>query len=139
MADIVDSKTRSRMMAGIKGKDTGPEMLVRHFLHRAGLRYRLHDYNLPGCPDLVLPRYRVVIFVNGCFWHRHKGCKLAYLPKTNLPKWQKKFDQNVLRDQVNIDKLVGAGWRVFVVWECSLRKNATDVLSILKDEIQNNK
>ena len=131
MADIVDRKTRSRMMAGIKGKDTGPEMLVRRFLHKAGFRYRLHDYNLPGCPDLVLPRYRIVIFVNGCFWHRHQGCKLAYLPKTNLDKWQKKFDQNVLRDQVNIDKLERAEWRVFVVWECSLRKNASDVLSIL--------
>ena len=136
MADIVDSKTRSRMMAGIKGKDTGPEMLVRRFLHKAGFRYRLHDYNLPGCPDLVLPRYRIVIFVNGCFWHRHQGCKLAYLPKTNLDKWQKKFDQNVIRDQNNIDALVKTGWRVIVVWECGLRKNPQDVLALLRSEIK---
>ena len=136
MADIVDSKTRSRMMAGIKGKDTGPEMLVRHYLHKAGFRYRLHDYNLPGCPDLVLPRYRVVIFVNGCFWHRHQGCKLAYLPKTNLDKWQKKFDQNVIRDRDNIDALVKTGWRVIVVWECGLRKSPQDVLALLSSEIK---
>lgn len=136
MADTVDRKTRSRMMAGIKGKDTGPEMLVRRFLHKAGFRYRLHDYNLPGCPDLVLPRYRIVIFVNGCFWHRHQGCKLAYLPKTNLDKWQKKFDQNVIRDRNNIDALVKTGWRVIVVWECGLRKNPQDVLALLRGEIK---
>lgn len=139
MADIVDRKTRSRMMAGIKGKDTGPEMLVRRFLHKAGFRYRLHDYNLPGCPDLVLPRYQVVIFVNGCFWHRHQGCKLAYFPKTNLDKWQKKFDQNVLRDRKNIDTLGKTGWRVIVVWECGLRKNTQDVLELLRDEINSDK
>jgi DNA mismatch endonuclease (patch repair protein) len=124
------------MMAGIKSKDTAPEMLVRRFLHRAGLRYRLHDYTLPGCPDLVLPRYRAVIFVNGCFWHRHPGCKLAYSPKNNFEIWQKKFDQNVLRDEYNIDVLIKSGWRVIVVWECGLRKNPHDVLIALVDEVR---
>ncbi|KRH78319.1 very short patch repair protein [Ferrovum sp. JA12] len=136
MTDIVDSKTRSRMMSGIKSKDTAPEMVVRRFLHRAGLRYRLHDYTLPGCPDLVLPRYRTVIFVNGCFWHRHPGCKLAYSPKNNFEIWQKKFDRNVLRDQRNIETLIKSGWRVIVVWECGLRKNPYNVLIALVDEVR---
>lgn len=136
MTDIVDSKTRSRMMAGIRAKNTVPEMIVRSFLHKAGFRYRLHDYTLPGSPDLVLPRYRTVIFVNGCFWHRHQGCKLAYSPKSNFEKWQEKFDRNVLRDQNNIDALVSSGWQVIVVWECGLRKNSHNVLMSLLDEIK---
>lgn len=136
MVDIVDSKTRSRMMAGIKGKDTKPEIMVRRFLHKAGFRYRLHDYTLPGCPDLVLPRYQTVIFVNGCFWHRHQGCKLTYLPKSNSDKWQERFDQNILRDRNNIDALARSGWRVIVVWECGLRNDAHNVLALLAAEIK---
>lgn len=121
MVDIVDSITRSRMMSGIKGKDTRPEMVVRRFLHSKGFRYRLHASKLPGKPDIVLPKHRVVIFVHGCFWHRHKGCKYATNPDQNKNKWQEKFSQNVDRDQKQVQRLMEQGWRVIIVWECGLR------------------
>lgn len=123
MTDIVAPLTRSRMMASIRGKDTKPELLVRSGLHKLGLRFRLHRRDLPGKPDLVFPRYRVVIFVHGCFWHRHTGCKLAYKPAANEKYWAEKFQENVERDQRQVELLLQAGWRVFVIWECSLRGN----------------
>src|SRR4051812_26276050 len=98
MTDVVDRKTRSRMMSGIKGRDTQPELLVRSFLHRAGFRFRLHAKGIVGRPDLVLPKYRAVVFVHGCFWHRH-NCKFATNPKTNSAFWRKKFAENVARDR----------------------------------------
>lgn len=99
MTDIVDRKVRSRMMSGIKAKDTKPEMLVRRYLHSMGFRYQLHNKKLLGSPDIVLPKYKTVVFVHGCFWHRHSGCALAYNPKSNIEAWQKKFNGNITRDK----------------------------------------
>lgn len=132
MTDIVDAKTRSRMMAGIKGKDTKPELRLRQFLFKSGYRYRLHVSGLTGRPDLVFPKYKLVIFVHGCFWHRHKGCALAYTPKSNIERWIKKFDDNVGRDFDQVQKLVSSGWRVLIIWECGLRKNDSDLDWIIK-------
>lgn len=123
MADIVDPVTRSRMMSGIRGKNTTPEKQVRSFLHRTGFRFRLHVENLPGKPDIVLPRYRAVVFVNGCFWHRHKGCSFSYMPKSRVNFWNEKFTKTVERDARNAKLLREAGWRVFVVWECETSSN----------------
>lgn len=118
MIDIVDSRTRSRMMSSIGPTDTAPELLVRRYLHAAGLRYRIHDRALQGRPDIVLPRHRVVIFVNGCFWHRHRDCRFATVPKSNTTFWQRKFERNVLRDREITTALEASGWTVLVVWEC---------------------
>lgn len=107
------------MMAGIKGKHTLPERLVRSFLHAQGLRFALHGKSLPGRPDVVLPRYRAVIFVHGCFWHRHPGCRFATTPSTNRTFWREKFEGNIARDKRSRRALRLAGWRVFTVWECS--------------------
>lgn len=120
MVDVVDSATRSRMMAGIRGKDTKPELLVRSYLHRAGLRYRLHAKDLPGKPDVVLPKYRTVVFVHGCFWHSHPRCKYAVLPASNVDFWKQKLDRNRERDRRNKSDLKALGWRVLTVWECQL-------------------
>lgn len=117
MIDIVDNRTRSRMMAGIRGKNTKPELVVRSGLHRQGLRFRLHA-PMPGRPDLVLPRFRAAVFVHGCFWHRHPKCRFAALPATNRRFWIAKFRENVERDKRNTHKLRMSGWRVFVIWEC---------------------
>lgn len=115
--DVVDSATRSRMMAGIRGKDTKPELVVRRYLHRTGLRYRLHA-KLPGKPDLVFPKYKVALFVHGCFWHRHEGCVLAAVPASNATFWKRKFIENVQRDERAQDQLRDLGWRVEIVWAC---------------------
>jgi DNA mismatch endonuclease (patch repair protein) len=108
------------MMAGIRGKNTRPERLVRSFLHRQGFRFRLHTSTLPGRPDLILPKYKLAIFVHGCFWHRHQNCPKATTPSTNVGKWSEKFVANEERDRRNIAKLRESGWRVFVLWECGL-------------------
>lgn len=110
-------------MSGIKGKDTKPEKLVRRFLHRAGFRFRLHDPRLPGRPDIVLRKYKAVVQVHGCFWHRHEGCGLAYSPKSREDFWAEKFAGNTKRDRNNRNQLLEAGWRVMVVWECGLRNS----------------
>jgi DNA mismatch endonuclease (patch repair protein) len=110
-------------MSGIRGKNTRPEVVVRSLLHQSGFRFRLHGGRLPGRPDIVLNRYRSAIFVHGCFWHRHQGCKFAASPKTRGEFWQNKFDGNVRRDSENIAKLAQAGWRVLVVWECVVPRN----------------
>lgn len=121
MADIVDAETRSRMMSAICGKDTGPEMSVRRYLHACGLRYRLHLGRLPGRPDLVFPGHCTVVFVHGCFWHRHPGCQFATTPATRPAFWAGKFAQNVARDQSNAAALVAMGWQVLTIWECETR------------------
>lgn len=118
MADIVDKATRSRMMSGIRGKNTKPELVVRSFLHRRGLRFRLQDKRLPGRPDIVLPRYRAVVQVHGCFWHQHSGCRFAYTPKANSEFWSRKLSENVARDTASEYALRARGWRVLTVWEC---------------------
>lgn len=125
MADIVDQKTRSRMMSGIRGRNTKPELIVRRALHAAGFRYRLHRSDLPGRPDIVLPGRRIAILVHGCFWHRHEGCSKCTAPATRAEFWQAKFDRNITRDRENIAALEAAGWAVYVVWECETRGKAT--------------
>lgn len=107
-------------MAGIRGRDTRPERLVRSWLHREGLRFRLHKVGLPGRPDVVLPRYRTVVFVHGCFWHRHPGCSYAATPSSNRSFWQKKFRENVERDRRTASQLRRLGWRVLTIWGCQL-------------------
>lgn len=124
MTDVFTIIKRSEVMSRIKSRDTQPERAVRSMLHRLGYRFRLHRADLPGRPDIVLPRYKTVIFVNGCFWHRHEGCRFAYTPKTRIDFWQKKFSENVLRDQRAQVSLVASGWKVIVVWECELRDQA---------------
>lgn len=109
-------------MSRIPGRNTSPEVLVRSLLHRRGYRFRLHRKDLPGTPDIVLPMYATVIFVNGCFWHRHRGCKFAYSPKSNSEFWKKKFMANVARDRRVRRELQELGWKVLYVWECELRK-----------------
>jgi len=107
-------------MAGIRGKDTKPEILVRHLLHERGFRYRLHRKDLPGKPDIVLPKYSAVVFVNGCFWHGH-DCRFFKLPGTRTEWWAAKLEQNRSRDRKNVGQLRDAGWRVLIVWECAMR------------------
>ena len=116
------SSVRSRNMAAIRSKDTAPELAVRRILHAMGLRFRLHRKDLPGRPDIVLPKHRTVVFVHGCFWHRHKDCRHTTTPKTRQEFWQTKFASNVERDRRNRTDLQQLGWRVIVVWECELRQ-----------------
>ncbi len=120
MVDVVSPEQRSRMMAGIRGRDTQGELVVRRYLHRAGLRFRVNDRRLPGSPDLVIPKYRAAVFVHGCFWHRHAGCRFATTPATRMEFWQAKFAANVARDRVASDDLRMVGWRPFVIWECEV-------------------
>jgi len=126
MVDVVDQKTRSRMMSGIRGKDTKPEKIFRRAIFAAGFRFRLHRKCLPGTPDIVLPSRKVAIFVHGCFWHIHSGCKYAKLPSSRQDFWREKLRRNVERDRQNIDALVGLGWRVFVVWECATKEKGAE-------------
>ncbi len=121
MADVHSTATRSYNMSRIKGKDTKPEMLVRRYLHGLGYRYRLHVKDMPGKPDIVLPRYRTVIFINGCFWHGHEGCKYYVVPKTRSEWWLNKINHNRDNDAKAIKALKKAGWRVILVWECVLK------------------
>lgn len=122
-------------MSGIRSKDTKPEMMVRKYLHGKGFRYRLHTRALPGSPDLVLPKYRTAIFVHGCFWHRHAGCRYTTTPASNFERWDQKFRANTERDARKQAELEAAGWRVIVVWECELRGAAEARLERLCDEI----
>ena len=128
VVDIVDKAARSRMMGGIRGKHTKPEILVRSFLHRSGLRFRLHGKRLPGRPDIVLPKYRMVIFVHGCFWHRHRGCRFAYSPQSNVDFWKAKLDGNAERDRRQQQQLRRAGWKVRTVWECQTTRRTSSGL-----------
>lgn len=118
MTDKISKEQRSWNMSRIRSKDTLPEKRVRSFLHREGFRFRLHVKKLPGSPDIVLAKYKTVIFVHGCYWHRHSGCKFAYNPKTRVEFWKEKFRQNIERDQRNEARLLESGWSVLTVWEC---------------------
>lgn len=120
--DVVDKATRSRMMSGIRGKDTKPEKVVRRCLTSRGFRYRLHRRDLPGAPDIVMPGRRAAVFVHGCFWHQHAGCRYATRPSSNAAFWQQKLDRNVERDKAAVTALRAAGWRVLTVWECATRR-----------------
>jgi DNA mismatch endonuclease (patch repair protein) len=121
--DHVTKSRRSEMMGAVQGKNTTPEVIVRSAAHRMGLRFRLHG-KLPGRPDLVLPKWKTVIFVNGCFWHQHKGCKRAGLPKSRVGFWRSKMVRNMERDQANYSRLAEMGWRVVILWECELGRPA---------------
>lgn len=111
-------------MSAIRSGDTKPEMIVRKYLHSQGFRYGLHNHKLPGSPDIVLRKYRTVIFINGCFWHGHKGCKYYRIPKSNVEFWETKINRNIERDAKNVAELAAKGWRVIIVWECELKKVA---------------
>lgn len=121
MVDVVSPEVRSRMMSRIRGRGTDPEMAVRRYLHAAGLRYRTNCRGLPGTPDITLRRFRTVVFVHGCFWHRHNGCRFATTPATRGEFWQDKFVGNVRRDRRTANELRSMGWQVLVVWECQVK------------------
>lgn len=123
MADIKSKEARSYNMSRIKCKDTKPEETVRKYLFSQGFRYRKNDKRLPGSPDIVLPKYKTVIFVNGCFWHKHEDCKYFVWPRNNADFWKKKIESNVMRDIKNYQQLKDLGWKVFVIWECELKRD----------------
>jgi DNA mismatch endonuclease (patch repair protein) len=133
MADIVSPETRSRMMSGIKGKNTKPEIQIRKYLFASGYRYRLGGKKLPGRPDIVLSKHKAVIFINGCFWHGHELCNLFRMPKSKKEFWNKKISGNIARDKINIAQLRNEGWRVCTVWECALKgKNRLKEEKVIK-------
>lgn len=121
MSDVLTSEQRHKCMSHVKGKNTKPELIVRSWLHRHGYRFRIQCANLPGKPDIVLKKHNLVIFVNGCYWHRHPGCKYASTPATNIAFWEEKFCQNVARDKRNIENLEHSDWNVLVIWECQVK------------------
>lgn len=132
MVDRLAPERRSWLMSRVKGKHTGPEMIVRRAAHALGLRFRLHRKDLPGRPDLVFPCHKVALFVHGCFWHRHPGCRLASMPKSRIEYWQAKFDANVARDSAAEQALGDAGWRVVTIWECEMRKEDDLALAVAR-------
>ncbi|MCY3883495.1 MAG: DNA mismatch endonuclease Vsr [Gammaproteobacteria bacterium] len=131
--DTVSTEKRREIMQRIRSTNSKAELQVRSALHASGFRFRIHNKKLPGTPDIVLPKYRTVIMVHGCFWHRHQNCRLSTVPKTNTEFWIEKFDRNVQRDQVNLEKLKDAGFEVIVLWECELRSSSRleETLSLL--------
>ena len=130
------SEQRSRNMSAIKSKNTKPEIAVRKLLHSMGYRFRLHRKDLPGSPDIVLPKYKTVIFVHGCFWHRHKNCKYASNPKTRQEFWEAKFRENINRDKLNQENLSSKGWKIIIVWECEIKDKDFDLNRLFKNEIK---
>ncbi len=139
MSDIFSSEKRSEIMSKISGKETKPEILVRKYLFANGFRFRKNDKRFPGKPDIVLPKYKTIVFINGCFWHGHKNCKKAKLPETRKEFWENKINSNIIRDQQNIDYLESIGWSVIIVWQCRLGKDKEHTLSNLVDEIHDNR
>lgn len=133
--DTLVKEERSRLMSRIGAKNTKPEILLRKYLHAKGVRFRLHRTDLPGRPDVVLPKYRAAIFVHGCFWHQHPGCKKARVPKSNVDFWEAKFARNAERDARKIRDLEALGWRVFVIWECEIESADSGVLDAVLDRI----
>jgi DNA mismatch endonuclease, patch repair protein len=120
--DTLSKDKRSLLMSHVRHKDTKPECIVRSALHKAGFRFRLHNKSLPGTPDIILPKYRTVIFVHGCFWHRHPNCKMATMPKQNADFWKQKFEHNIQRDKQKAHDLEALGWHVVTVWECETKR-----------------
>ena len=136
MPDIVSKEKRSEMMAGRKGQNTKPEILIRKLIHSLGFRYRLHYKKLPGKPDIVLPRYKAAILINGCFWHWH-NCSLFKMPSSNQDFWRNKIESNRNRDQIQIANLTSLGYKVLIIWECSLRGKNKLLLSDIGRKIEN--
>ena len=130
------SEQRSRNMSAIKSKNTKPEIIVRKLLHSKGYRFRLHKKDLPGSPDIVLPKYKTAIFVHGCFWHRHQNCKYASTPKTRQEFWEAKFRENINRDKKHQENLSSMGWKIIIVWECEIKDKYFDLHKLLKGEIK---
>ena len=126
MADVHEPKVRSYNMSQIKSKNTKPEILVRKFLFSKGLRFRIHDKKLPGKPDIVLKKYNTIIFIHGCFWHGHKGCKYFVIPKTRTDWWLEKINKNALNDAKSIENLIIQGWNTLIIWECELKPSKRD-------------
>lgn len=143
MTDIMTPEQRSRCMAAVKSNDTKPEMIVRRYLHGLGFRYGLHNKKLPGSPDIVLRRFKTVIFINGCFWHGHENCNNYRMPKSNVDFWQSKINRNRARDERNLNDLQKLGWRVIIIWECQLKtkelreQTFCEILNILKSTNSN--
>lgn len=139
MTDVFSKQKRSIIMSKISGKNTKPEIIVRKALFAKGFRYRINYKNLPGKPDIVFPKYKTVIFVHGCFWHSHLGCKDAHLPKSNIEFWAKKISSNVERDKRNVNDLIDLGWYVIIVWECEIKKkNMDDLVNRIIDSLKSN-
>ena len=136
MSDKLTPEKRSWNMSRIKGKDTKIEVEVRKYLFSKGYRFRKNDKRYPGKPDIVLPKYHVAIFVHGCFWHRHEGCKDATTPKTRTEFWLEKFDKNVKNDRIKQEKLRELGWKVIVIWECEIKKDLVKTMEWLEQEIK---
>jgi DNA mismatch endonuclease (patch repair protein) len=132
--DTLTTEQRSKNMSKIRSKDSKPEITVRKMLFKEGFRFRLHDKKLPGKPDIVLKKYKTVIFVHGCFWHQHEGCKRANMPKSNLEYWVPKIERNVQRDEEHTEKLKNAGWNVIVIWECEVKniEKLKDIFNSIK-------
>jgi len=139
MTDVHSKETRSYNMSRIRSRDTKPELLVRKFLFSKGFRYRLHQKKLPGKPDIVLPKYKTVIFVHGCFWHSHNGCSRSVTPKSNQSYWMPKIERNAKRDVDNAFLLKKMGWRIIVIWECELKTRFIEnTFSGLLDKLSSN-
>ncbi|HCA55171.1 MAG TPA: very short patch repair endonuclease [Ruminococcaceae bacterium] len=135
MADTLTKEKRSWNMSRIRGKDTQVEVKVRKYLFSKGFRYRKNVTDLPGKPDIVLPKYKTVVFIHGCFWHRHPGCKYSYTPKSNIEFWEKKFSANVKNDDIKRKQLEDDGWRVIVLWECDVERRFEQTMEKLVSEL----
>jgi len=133
--DIYSKEKRSELMSKVRSKNTKPELIVRSRLHKLGFRYRLHRKDIPGCPDITLPKYKTVIFVHGCFWHQHPGCKKATIPKNNHDFWLLKLEENIERDRKHVSQLIELGWNVIIVWECDIKKDVGTVLETIISQI----
>jgi DNA mismatch endonuclease (patch repair protein) len=136
-SDIYSKKRRSEIMSLVSSKNTKPEIQIRSALHRLGYRFRIHRKDLLGYPDIVLPKYEAVIFVHGCFWHQHEGCKKATIPENNHEFWLKKLQGNIERDRKNISQLVTLGWKVIIVWECDIKKDMENVIKKIEFQLKN--
>jgi DNA mismatch endonuclease (patch repair protein) len=137
MADVHSKEQRSYNMSRIKGKDTKPEILVRKFLFSKGFRYRIHVKDLPGKPDIVLPKYKTVIFIHGCFWHGHDGCRYFVMPKSNLEYWNNKISKNLFNDKKHNQSIIEQGWKIITIWECDLKKDKIEnSLNNLLDQLR---
>ncbi len=137
--DNLTPKQRSYTMSRIRSRETEPEITLRSLLHRKGIRFRKNVEKLPGAPDIVLPKYKTVIFVNGCFWHQHKGCPRNVMPKSNRQYWKSKLKKNVLKDEEQIEELVSLGWRVLTVWECEMKARSQEVVREVCDRLRKGK
>lgn len=134
LVDVVDVATRSRMMSGIQGKNTSPEVLIRKALHARGFRFRIHAKQLPGKPDLLFPKYKAAVFIHGCFWHGH-ACRYFKVPQTRTEFWMEKIGKNQIRDDLQEKALIEMGWRVLVIWECAVRSMKKEKSSLLVDQV----